>query len=132
MPTFRGPGGLWNDFKPEELATPQAFRLDPRKVWEWYDWRRTLLKDLTPNPGHIALVKMEKWIRHFFLFTQNIDGLHQKAGREHVEPAMQAALKERSLSPNTVAAYRNELAAQSGKTFTSAAAGLLRGIAATF
>lgn len=84
VPTFRGPGGLWNDFKPEELATAQAFARDPKKVWEWYDWRRQLLKDVQPNPGHLALVDLEKWVPRFFLFTQNIDGLHQKAGTRAV------------------------------------------------
>lgn len=84
VPTFRGPGGLWKDFKPEELATPEAFARDPKKVWEWYDWRRTLLKDIQPNPGHYALVELETMLRRSFLFTQNIDGLHQKAGSKKV------------------------------------------------
>jgi NAD-dependent deacetylase len=84
VPTFRGPGGLWNDFKPEELATPQAFKRDPKKVWEWYDWRRQLLAKVDPNPGHHALAALEKMVPQFFLFTQNIDGLHQKAGNKTV------------------------------------------------
>lgn len=84
IPTFRGPGGLWNDFKPEELATPEAFSRDPRKVWEWYDWRRQMLMGVEPGAGHRALAEMEKMFRHFALFTQNIDGLHQKAGSTKV------------------------------------------------
>src|SRR3989304_9300222 len=76
VPAFRGQGGLWKDFKPEELATPEAFQRDPGKVWEWYDWRRQLLKDVNPNPGHLALVQMEQTFPRFFLFTQNIVGLH--------------------------------------------------------
>jgi len=84
VPAFRGPGGLWNDFKPEDLATPEAFARDPRKVWEWYDWRRQLLKDIQPAAGHSALVELESMAPRFFLFTQNIDGLHQKAGSKRV------------------------------------------------
>lgn len=84
VPTFRGPGGLWNNFKPEELATPQAFARDPKKVWKWYDWRRQKLAEVQPNPGHQALVDLESWVPHFSLFTQNIDGLHQKAGSRNV------------------------------------------------
>ena len=84
VPTFRGPGGLWNDFRPEELATPEAFFKNPARVWEWYDWRRQLLKNVEPNPGHVALARLESLVPRFFLFTQNIDGLHQKAGSARV------------------------------------------------
>ena len=84
VPTFRGPNGLWNDFKPEELATPEAFAGNPKRVWEWYDWRRQLLKDVQPNPGHHALAELEKMVAKFCLVTQNIDGLHQKAGSKLV------------------------------------------------
>lgn len=84
VPTFRGADGLWNNFKPEDLATPQAFARDPKKVWEWYDWRRQKLSQVQPNPGHKALVDLESWVPHFSLFTQNVDGLHQKAGSKNV------------------------------------------------
>ena len=84
VPAFRGPGGLWNDFKPEDLATPEAFARDPEKVWQWYDWRRQLLKDIQPAAGHSALAELESMVPLFFLFTQNIDGLHQKAGSKRV------------------------------------------------
>lgn len=84
IPSFRGEGGLWEKFKPEELATPEAFARDPKKVWEWYDWRRQLISKVEPNSGHHALVELERMIPRFFLFTQNIDGLHQRAGSKIV------------------------------------------------
>ncbi|HEX7897110.1 MAG TPA: NAD-dependent deacylase [Planctomycetota bacterium] len=80
VPTFRGPGGLWKNFKPEELATPEAFERDPRLVWEWYDWRRGLIGAAKPNLGHYALVTLEKRVPEFALVTQNVDGLHALAG----------------------------------------------------
>jgi NAD-dependent deacetylase len=84
VPTFRGEGGLWREFRAVDLATPEAFRRDPRLVWEFYNWRREVLAPLSPNPGHEALVKLERRIPHFTLITQNIDGLHEKAGSRNV------------------------------------------------
>ena len=84
IPPFRGQDGLWENFNPEELATPEAFARDPRKVWEWYDWRRQMIRKAEPNSGHLALVRLEEIIPRFFLFTQNIDGLHQRAGSKMV------------------------------------------------
>ncbi|MBI5178005.1 MAG: NAD-dependent deacylase [Nitrospinae bacterium] len=80
VPTFRGPQGLWRNFRPEELATPDAFERDPKLVWEWYDWRRGLIAPLKPNPGHYAIAEMEKRFPEFLLITQNVDGLHRVAG----------------------------------------------------
>jgi NAD-dependent deacetylase len=80
VPTFRGAGGLWKNSKPEELATPEAFAKDPRLVWEWYNWRRELIAKAVPNPGHLALVEIEKRKPRFTLITQNVDGLHDRAG----------------------------------------------------
>jgi len=80
VPTFRGTGGLWKDYKPEELATPEAFAKDPRLVWEWYNWRRELIAKALPNIGHRALVELEKRKPRFTLITQNVDGLHDRAG----------------------------------------------------
>jgi NAD-dependent deacetylase len=80
VPTFRGEDGLWKTFKPEELATPEAFARDPRLVWEWYNWRREIIKKAQPNPAHRALVKLEIKIANFTLITQNVDGLHDMAG----------------------------------------------------
>jgi NAD-dependent deacetylase len=80
VPTFRGAGGLWKDHKPEDLATPEAFARDPRLVWEWYNWRRERLAQAQPNAAHHALVKLEIRIARFTLITQNVDGLHDRAG----------------------------------------------------
>ncbi len=80
VPTFRGPEGLWRNFRPEELATPQAFWRDPKLVWEWYDWRRRIIAPLKPNPGHYAISELEKRVPEFLLVTQNVDGLHRLAG----------------------------------------------------
>lgn len=84
VPTFRGEEGLWRNFRAEELATPQAFSRDPKLVWEWYDWRRSLIAPLKPNPGHTALREMEEKFSEFSLITQNVDGLHLAAGSKNV------------------------------------------------
>jgi NAD-dependent deacetylase len=80
VPTFRGEGGLWKNFRAEDLGTPQAFARDPRLVWEWYDWRRGIIAAAKPNPAHDALVKLETAKPRFTLITQNVDGLHDQAG----------------------------------------------------
>ena len=84
LQTFRGMQGLWDDFNPQELATPEAFACDPKKVWEWYQWRREKLPLVQPNPGHLAIAQMEKCFKDFLLVTQNIDGLHQRAGSVNI------------------------------------------------
>lgn len=81
VPTFRdAQTGLWAQYEPQELATPQAFRQNPQLVWEWYSWRRDLISSAEPNPGHIALVTLENMVPSFTLITQNVDGLHRDAG----------------------------------------------------
>jgi len=80
VPTFRGEGGLWRQFRAEDLATPEAFARDPRLVWEWYDWRRQKVAACRPNPAHEALARLESRAVEFLLVTQNIDDLHRKAG----------------------------------------------------
>lgn len=84
IPTFRGSGGLWKQFRAEDLATPQAFDRDPRLVWEWYDWRRGLIAKAEPNAGHRALVELEQRVPQFTLVTQNVDGLHDRAGSRRI------------------------------------------------
>jgi NAD-dependent deacetylase len=84
IPTFRGAGGLWRQFRPEDLATPEAFAKHPKLVWEWYDWRRTLIAKAQPNPGHCALAELERRTKNFTLITQNVDRLHQRAGSHSV------------------------------------------------
>ena len=87
VPTFReAQTGLWQQYDPRELATPQAFARNPRLVWEWYAWRRQLIEQAKPNPAHYALVDLEQHIPQFLLITQNIDGFHWAAGsRDMVE-----------------------------------------------
>lgn len=83
--TFRdAQTGLWARYKPEDLASPEAFARDPKLVWDWYAWRREAIKGVRPNPGHYALVEMEKRISEFTLITQNVDGLHRFAGSKNV------------------------------------------------
>jgi len=82
VPTFRGPDGLWKNYRAEELATPQAFRRDPRTVWEWYAWRRGIIGKCAPNPGHYALARLALGPKEVRIVTQNVDGLHEVAARE--------------------------------------------------
>ncbi len=84
VPTFRGTGGLWRNYNPHELATPEAFARDPLLVWEWYNWRRGLIHEAQPNAGHLALAALEQQGRHVTIVTQNVDGLHGRAGSTHV------------------------------------------------
>lgn len=85
VPTFRdAQTGMWEKFRPEELATPAAFRRNPKLVWEWYAWRRELVATAQPNPAHIALAEMATRVPQFTLITQNVDGLHQRAGSRAV------------------------------------------------
>lgn len=84
VPIFRGAGGLWQQHRPEDLATPEAFARNPKLVWEWYDWRRVQVAAAIPNPAHLALVALERSSSHFTLITQNVDGLHDRAGSRHV------------------------------------------------
>jgi len=80
IPTFRGEGGLWKGFDATQLATPQAFDGDPELVWEWYRWRKQICNEASPNPGHRAVAEMEHREGDFLLLTQNVDGLHPRAG----------------------------------------------------
>jgi NAD-dependent deacetylase len=85
VPTFReAQTGLWERFDPQELATPEAFARDPRLVWDWYAWRRKLVAEACPNPGHLAIAEMQHLVQNLTLVTQNVDGLHQRAGSRDV------------------------------------------------
>lgn len=84
VPTFRGEGGLWEDHRAQELATPEAFSADPELVWRFYAWRRQLVRGCKPNRGHALLAEIERHSADFTLITQNVDGLHQRAGSQQV------------------------------------------------
>jgi NAD-dependent deacetylase len=89
IPTFReAQTGLWSQYNPEELATPQAFRANPELVWKWYRWRQEIVRQAAPNPGHLALVAIESQLTaqgaNFTLITQNVDGMHQRAGNQRI------------------------------------------------
>ena len=80
VPTFRGAQGLWRNFRAEDLATPEAFARDPKTVWEWYEWRRGLIRDAEPNAAHRAIAELKTAV----VVTQNVDGLHTRAGSTDV------------------------------------------------
>lgn len=87
VPTFRDSlDGLWAQYDPQQLATPQAFRRDPKLVWDWYEHRREMLGAVAPNPGHVAIAELEQLVPQMVVVTQNIDGLHQRAGSTDVIP----------------------------------------------
>jgi NAD-dependent deacetylase len=85
VPTFRdAQTGMWERFKPEDLATPEAFRDHPQIVWDWYEDRRNKVREVSPHAGHAALVEMEQYFESFLLVTQNVDSLHQQSGSTEV------------------------------------------------
>ena len=85
VPTFRdAQTGLWARYDPMQLATPEAFGREPDLVWKWYSWRRELVEKAMPNPGHEALADLERYVSSFSLLTQNVDGLHRRAGSRNV------------------------------------------------
>jgi NAD-dependent deacetylase len=84
VPTFRSPDGIWSKFNPEELASMEGFLRNPTLVWEWYAHRKALMREVRPNPGHEALVRLETLVPRVTVITQNIDGLHGRAGSRTV------------------------------------------------
>ena len=84
IPTFRGANGLWKQYRPEDLATPEAFARNPELVWKWYDWRRGIIAQAKPNAGHTALAELEQRVPDFTLITQNVDDLHDDAGSRRI------------------------------------------------
>ena len=85
VPTFReAQTGLWEQYDPLQLATPEAFARDPELVWRWYRWRRDLVASAEPNAGHRALAELQSLVPRLTLVTQNVDGMHQRAGSSDV------------------------------------------------
>ncbi|MCX7835727.1 MAG: NAD-dependent deacylase [bacterium] len=84
IPTFRDPEGIWAKFSPEELASREGFQKDPIKVSNWYLHRRNIIRNVQPNPGHYAITQLQNLLSNVNVVTQNVDGLHQKAGTKNV------------------------------------------------
>lgn len=80
IPTFRGKEGWWRNYNPMELASPEGFARDPKTVWEWYNYRRQIIRQAEPNPAHITIAKFEQHFPLVLVATQNVDGLHQAGG----------------------------------------------------
>lgn len=104
VPTFReAQGGLWSDYSPEDLATPEAFLANPELVWRWYRWRRELVAAAQPNAGHRALAQLAERLPGFTLVTQNVDNLHQRAGSRDVIEFHGNLFVDRCFSEGTIA-----------------------------
>jgi len=85
VPTFRDAvDGLWARFDPMQLATPEAFKADPKLVWEWYEYRRGLMRGARPNAGHVALARLQDRFESLVVITQNVDDLHEQAGSHNI------------------------------------------------
>jgi NAD-dependent deacetylase len=84
LDVFRGPGGSWERFRPEDLATPEAFARDPERVWRWYRQRFDAMRRAEPNPAHRTIARWGEHFASLLVVTQNVDGLHQRAGSRDV------------------------------------------------
>lgn len=102
VPTFRGEQGLWKKFRPEELANFDAFMRNPELVWEWYTFRKSVISSIDPNPGHYTLAKMESQFPKFTLITQNVDGLHRRAGSRNILELHGNLMRNRCLKCETI------------------------------
>ncbi len=125
VPTFRGDDGLWKKFRPEELANFDAFMKNPDLVWEWYNYRRKIVEEVQPNPGHLALVELEKLVPELVIITQNVDNLHQRAGSKNVVELHGNILRNRCLECGRVTTDQ-ELDFSHGAPRCSHCGGLLR------
>ncbi|MCW5575364.1 MAG: NAD-dependent deacylase [Burkholderiales bacterium] len=113
VPTFRdAQTGLWARYRAEDLATPEAFARDPVLLWNWYLWRRRLVGEAAPNAGHLALVELERRVPAFTLVTQNVDGLHRRAGSRAVVELHGCLLQGRRLDDGAVVEFEDPPAGQ--------------------
>jgi len=124
VPTFRGAGGLWERYRPEELATPEAFAKDPALVWRWYRWRQEVVYRAEPNPGHRAIAELEALGVVKAVITQNVDGLHQRAGSRNVVELHGSLWRTRCMRCNAM--YRLDKPAEETLPRCPRCGGLLR------
>ena len=125
IPTFRDAlTGLWANFRAEDLATPEAFERDPKFVWDWYEFRRELIRKAEPNPGHFALAELAGRVPRFTLVTQNVDGLHQRAGSKAVLEYHGNILRDRCCVEQVIADRSED--SRHGLPRCAACGGLLR------
>jgi NAD-dependent deacetylase len=125
IPTFRDAlTGLWEKFNPEDLATPEAFERDPQFVWDWYEFRRDLIRRVEPNPGHYALAELARLVPSLTLVTQNVDGLHQRAGSRGVLEYHGNILRDRCTVEQIIADRSED--SRRGMPRCAACGGLLR------
>ena len=125
IPTFRdAQTGLWANFRAEDLATPEAFERDPKFVWDWYEFRRELVRQAEPNPGHFALAELARRVPRFTLVTQNVDGLHQRAGSTGVLEYHGNILRDRCCVEQVIADRSED--SRHGLPHCAACGGLLR------
>jgi len=126
IPTFRdAQEGLWAQYSPLDLATPEGFERDPELVWRWYEWRREMIRAAQPNAGHIALAHLANRVPRLTLVTQNVDGLHQRAGSPHVLEYHGNILRDRC-TVEQVVAERTEASRRSPLPRCASCGGLLR------
>jgi NAD-dependent deacetylase len=126
IPTFRdAQEGLWAQYSPLDLATPEGFERDPELVWRWYEWRREMIRAAMPNPGHVALAHIANCVPRLTLVTQNVDGLHQRAGSPQVLEYHGNILRDRCTLEH-VLAERSEDSRTSGLPRCASCGGLLR------
>ena len=104
VPTFRdAQEGLWAKYEPTDLATPDAFLADPALIWRWYRWRRKLVSEAQPNAGHFAIAKLAELVPRLTLITQNVDGLHERAGSDSVIEFHGNLFEDRCFADATIA-----------------------------
>jgi NAD-dependent deacetylase len=126
IPTFRdAQEGLWAQYSPLDLATPEGFERDPELVWRWYEWRRDMIRAARPNAGHVALAQLAGRVPRLTLVTQNVDGLHQRAGSPYVLEYHGNILRDRC-TVEQVVAERSEDSRRSPLPRCASCGGLLR------